>query len=108
MGTAPEASLGEMPSTGPVGRTMREHSRAFINCGADSVTVQTGTVQNLQIRFSIDKEGKVVKSEIETMSMPDPDLRSCILGKLRKIEFPKPADKKQKDIRYPLIIKAGS
>src|SRR5690242_12283857 len=82
VGSAPEASLGEMPSSGPVGRTMQEHSKAFIGCGADSVSVQTGTVQNLQLRFALDKDGRVIKSEIEKMSAPDPDLRACVLGKL--------------------------
>lgn len=101
----PDASVGDTPSKGPVGRTMRSNSPKFAACARDSVTVQTGTTQNMQLRFLIDANGNVTRSTVEKMNGPDPDLRGCILRALNRIQFPKPDDGKAKDIQYPLILR---
>jgi hypothetical protein len=104
---APDAEVGKMPSSGPVGKTMRANSEKFAACARDSVTIQTGTVQNVQLRFQIDAQGIVKKAKVDSMTLGDPDLHSCVLRTLYKIRFPKPGDGKQKDILYPLSLRSN-
>jgi hypothetical protein len=105
IGATPQASIGDMPSKGPVGATMKANSGKFVACARDAVSVQVGTTQQIQLRFTVAPDGHVEKANTESMSSPDPDLRVCVLKALTKIQFPSPADKKPKDIRYPLILK---
>ena len=105
MGAQPQASLGDVPSKGPVGKTITANSEKFAACARDSVTVQTGLVQTLQLRFMLDEKGDVTRSRIDQMSSPDPDLRTCVLLRLRRIKFPSPGDRKPKDIHYPLVLR---
>ncbi len=105
IGAAPDASMAPPPSDGAIGKTMKSHSQKFENCARDSVTVQTGATQQVKLLFIVSPQGKVLNAEIPLMSTPDPDLRSCILRVLRKIEFPIPEDRKQKNITYPLTLR---
>lgn len=106
LGAAPEAEIGNMPSKGPVGKTIRSNSTKFVACGRDSVTIQTGATQELLLRFVVESDGHVQKAHIERMSMPDPDLQSCVLRVLKKLRFPAPRDQKPKEIHYPLVLKS--
>ncbi|MEW6055211.1 MAG: AgmX/PglI C-terminal domain-containing protein [Bdellovibrionota bacterium] len=105
IGEVPDASMGESPTEGPVGRTMQGNAEKFVSCARDSVSIQTGTTQNIQLKFQIDPEGKVIKAQIDQMSAPDPDLYSCVLKRLKKITFPAPVDRKSRAIRYPLVLR---
>lgn len=97
--------MGEMPSRGPVGRTMKANSEKFLACARDSVSVQTGSPQKVQLDFTIDSEGRVAKMSVSNMSAPDPDLYDCVRRTLRKIQFPPPSDGLSKKITYPLVFK---
>lgn len=105
MQARPEATVGEMPSQGPVGRTMKANSDKFAACGRDSVSIQTGSAQKMQLSFVVDPEGRVQKPNITNMSEPDPDLYDCVRRTLKRIQFPKPKDGKSKPVTYPLSIK---
>jgi len=105
VGAVPDASVGPMPSDGPVGKTMSANAEKFERCGRDAVTVQTGSVQNIQLRFTVEADGSVQKPQIERMDFPDPDLYSCVLRVLKKLQFPKPKDGKSKVVKYPLVIR---
>ena len=100
--------MGDMPSKGPVGKTMKANSEKFVACARDAVSVQTGSPQNIQLDFTIDPLGRVQRAEISKMSSPDPDLYDCIRRTLRKIQFPVPNDGKSKKITYPLVLKPES
>ena len=39
VGATPEASLADVPSKGPVGKTIRKNSDKFVACARDSVTI---------------------------------------------------------------------
>lgn len=104
-GEKPDASVGAMPSNGPVGKTMRANSEKFVACGRDSVSVQTGTTQHIKLGFTVAADGKVQNAKILEMSEGDPDLYSCVLRVLRKLGFPKPKDQKPKNITYPLVLR---
>lgn len=41
----PDARLGEMPTTGPVGSTFAKNGEKFVRCGRDAVSIQTGSSQ---------------------------------------------------------------
>lgn len=84
---------------------MRANSEKFLMCARDSVSVQTGSPQKMQLNFTIDAQGRVQKTAISDMSAPDPDLYDCIRKALRKIQFPPPNDGKAKHITYPLVLK---
>lgn len=101
----PDAVVGEMPSKGPVGRTMKANAEKFAACGRDSVTIQTGSPQKLQLNFIVDAEGRVQKPEIVNMSAPDPDLYDCVRRALKRIQFPLPKDGKSQKVTYPLVLK---
>lgn len=101
----PDASMGDAPSNGPVGRTMNTHSEKFVSCARDAVSVQTGSTQHIQLRFVVDPDGSVKRATIDSMTAPDPDLHNCLLHQLRKVKFPPPADGKSKTITYPLVLK---
>ncbi|HRK01985.1 MAG TPA: tryptophan--tRNA ligase, partial [Oligoflexia bacterium] len=101
----PEAQLGPMPTTGPVGSTFSKHGEKFVNCGRDAVTIQTGSTQRIDFRFTILPSGVVAKPRIDGMSSPDPDLHGCLLRALAKVQFPKPKDKKPKEIGYTITIR---
>lgn len=101
----PDAVVGEMPSQGPVGRTMKANTEKFATCGRDSVTIQTGSPQRMQLNFLVDAEGHVQKPEIANMSAPDPDLYDCVRRALKRIQFPAPKDRKAKKVTYPLVLK---
>lgn len=105
VGVKPDASVGDMPSAGPVGRTMKAHSAKFAACGRDSVTVQIGTKQHLTLRFTVDPEGNVKKPRIDDMTEGDPDLYSCVLRVLKRMKFPPPPDGQAKPIVYPLVVR---
>ena len=103
-GEVPDAKVGTPQSKGPVGRTMKTHSEKFAACARDAVTVQTGSIQKIVLGFQIDAEGRVTRAKIKSMSMGDPDLHDCVLRRLRKITFPKPADGQTKSIEWPLTL----
>lgn len=105
IGAAPDASVGDTPSKGPVGKTMRTNSEKFIACARDSVTVQTESTQTLELQFTIDARGNVLKAKIDDITTPDPDLSTCVLRVLKNLKFPPPKDGKPKSIHYPLVLK---
>ncbi len=84
---------------------MKTNSEKFLSCARDSVTVQTGSPQNLALRFMVEPDGRVSKANIDSMSAPDPDLHGCVVRQLKKVKFPPPADGLRKEIRYPLVLK---
>lgn len=104
-GASPGASVDDTPTHGPVGRTMKKFSEKFAACGRDSVTVQTGTTQRLKLHFQVDQNGRVQNPKITSMSGGDPDLYNCVVGTLRRIEFPPPSDHQAKSIIYPLTLR---
>ncbi len=87
-GATPDAKT-EVTGDSPYIESLKKKSHAFEECGRDSVSVQTGSIQKIKIRFTVTAEGKVVKPDILDMSDPDPDLRYCILRNLKNIEMPK-------------------
>ena len=93
------------PTKGPVGKTMKANSEKFATCARDSVTVQTGSIQRLILRFTIDADGHVHKPRISNMSAGDPDLHGCVLRTLSRIKFPPPQDGESKEITYPLVLR---
>jgi hypothetical protein len=105
MGAKPEASVGNMPSQGPVGKTFKKNSAKFAACARDSVTIQTGSTQHIQIEFQISEKGQVLKAATSRMSEPDPDLHDCILRVVRKMEFPPTPDHKTRRLTYPLTLR---
>jgi hypothetical protein len=105
-GESPDAILVEDKGKGAVSKTFRTHSEKLANCARDSITVQTGTTQEIQLAFDVTAEGKVSHPEILSMSAPDPDLRECVLRTLRKISFPKPKDGQVQKIRHPITLKS--
>jgi hypothetical protein len=105
LGAQPDASVGEMPSKGPVGKTMAANKKKFEACGRESVTVQTDTTQELELSFTVDPDGSVRKPKITRMSAPDPDLYECVLKTLKRMHFPPPKDRESKEIFYPLVLK---
>ncbi|MBI3555635.1 MAG: energy transducer TonB [Deltaproteobacteria bacterium] len=105
VGATPEASLADVPSKGPVGKTIRKNSDKFVACARDSVTVQTGTTQNLTLKFTISGEGQVTKAAVDGMSSPDPDLQGCVVKALKRLRFPVPGDRAPKQLTYPLVLK---
>ncbi len=104
-----EADAGEgFYKDGPVGRTMRQYHEKFADCGRDSISIQTGQEQNLQLKFRVDPAGKVLKGIwVEKMTGADPDLKVCLIKVLKGIQFPAPSDGQTKLITYPLVLKAG-
>lgn len=105
IGAKPTASLVGSPSKGPVGKTIQKNSAKFERCARDSVTIQTGTAQNLQLQFEVHPDGSVKKPDILSMSAPDPDLYDCVTQALRNIQFPPPPDGQTKKLQYPMILK---
>ena len=105
VGATPEASLAEVPSKGPVGKTIHKNSDKFVACARDSVTIQTGTTQNLKLKFTITPDGHVTRASVEGISSPDPDLQGCVVKALKRLTFPPPGDKIAKQINYPLVLK---
>lgn len=104
IGTSPDATV-DVSSHGNVGKTMARNSVKFEQCGRDSVSVQTGSAQTLELRFTVTPDGQVRNAEVESMSVPDPDLQGCVLTVLKKLKFPPPKDGKPKNISYPLTVK---
>ena len=109
------ATIGETPdakfvsphgSKGAASVTIEKHRDRFVHCGRDSVTIQTGTTQHLELKFTVSEEGSVAKADIVQMSAPDPDLYSCVLHVLKGLEFPKPKSGKPAQVSYPLILKS--
>ncbi|MBI2606646.1 MAG: AgmX/PglI C-terminal domain-containing protein [Deltaproteobacteria bacterium] len=105
IGASPDAAATGMPSEGPLGRTMNRHSESFARCGRDSVSVQTGSVQRVKLKFTVTPDGRASKAEVLGMSDPDPDLQYCLLKTLGRIEFPKPKDGQAKPVLYPVTIR---
>jgi TonB family protein len=105
VGVQPDATVGDMPSKGPVGKTMTANKKKFEACGRESVTVQTDTTQDLELSFTVEPDGSVRKAKIARMSAPDPDLYECVLKTLKRMHFPPPKDGKSKEISYPLVLK---
>ena len=105
LGAAPDASIGSTPSKGPVGKTIRSSSDKFLICARDSVSIQTGTTQQLQLLFTVEGDGSVKSARVEKMSEPDPDLQGCVLRTLRRLKFPAPTDGNPKKITYPLVLR---
>lgn len=102
----PDASVDSPKGEGPVAKTFRANNEKFAFCARDSVTVQTGSTQNIRLLFTVTPDGSVEKTEIDDMTAPDPELRACVLHHLRAMRFPKPKDGKPKRLAYPLVFKA--
>ncbi|MGE4232830.1 MAG: hypothetical protein AB7F43_05810 [Bacteriovoracia bacterium] len=102
------AESGDLVSkSGPVAKTMRKHHAEFADCGRDSISIQTGQEQRLELKFRVGPEGKVLRGIwVEKMVGPDPDLKICLIKVLKKIEFPPPSDGQTKLITYPITLKA--
>lgn len=85
---------------------MQKNSEQFANCARDSITVQTGSTLKLRLKFTVTPEGRAMNPQILNLREPDPDLRLCLIRVIKRIEFPKPADKQPKEINYPITLKA--
>lgn len=106
MSAQPDAQVSDMPNQGILGQTMNRNSEEFAKCGRDSVTIQTGSVQKLKLKFNVTPEGKAEQIEVVNMLDPDPDLQLCLRRAVKKINFPKPQDGKVKSVLYPITLKA--
>ncbi len=106
MGAQPDAQATDMPNEGILGSTMNHHAEDFAYCGRDSVTIQTGSIQKVKLKFNVTPEGKAEKIEVLDMSDPDPDLQLCLKRAVKKINFPKPKDGKLKPVLYPVTLKS--
>ncbi len=106
MGAQPDAQATDMPDQGALGHTMNLHSEDFAYCGRDSVSIQTGSIQKIKLKFQVSPDGKADKIEVQNMSDPDPDLQVCLKRAVKKINFPKPKDGQAKPVLYPITLKS--
>lgn len=107
IGILPDAKVEKMSSDNEeIGKIIKKHSRKFEACGKDSVSIQTGSTQNLKLKFQIDGDGSIKKALVERMNEPDPDLQVCILRTLKRISFPRPFDGKPQYVSYALTLKS--
>lgn len=106
MSAQPDAQVVDMPNQGALGQTMNRNSEEFAKCGRDSVSIQTGSIQKIKLKFNVTPEGKAEKIEVMEMTDPDPDLQICLKRTVKKINFPKPQDGKVKPILYPITLKS--
>ena len=107
IGILPDAKVEKMSSNNEeIGKIIKRHTQKFEECGKDSVSIQTGSTQNLKLKFQVDGDGSIKKASVERMNEPDPDLQSCILRTLKRISFPKPLDGKPQYVSYALTLKS--
>lgn len=60
---------------------------------------------NLNVEFSIDKDGNVASAKIASGTLADEPVRTCILGRFRAMAFPQPEGGASVSVKYPLDFK---
>jgi hypothetical protein len=106
MGT--EAHMQKPQGHGPISDTLNKHRDDFDACIPQSYALNSGESMRLIVTFTLDDEGAVKNPDVESMSGPDPEFRTCVIRKLKKIPFPPPLSGKSQAVRYPLIFVQSS
>ena len=103
-----EAHLKSPTAEGPVSETIKKNKSKLEGCISQSISLNGGEGMRMVVNFIIDADGRVSKAEVEKISAPDPDFAECVIHKLRRMEFPRPKDKMDHKIRYPLIFEQAA
>lgn len=90
-------------TNGPVYKTLVQNKSKFERCAKESISVQTGARQQIEVVFTIEFAdstafGRVNFVQITQMKAPDPDLYDCVIAQIKTLQFP-PAKAKVKKVQ---------
>ncbi len=88
-----------------VGAVIHSHMAEIRYCHESAMLSNPNISGKIVIQFSIDQNGTIEKSKIESSNLGDPSLESCIMKKLVNWRFPKPKGGIHVAVSYPFIFK---
>ncbi|MBW2277893.1 MAG: AgmX/PglI C-terminal domain-containing protein, partial [Deltaproteobacteria bacterium] len=86
---AVEGILGGIPEH-KVQRVMDDNEEAVLECYADALDNYDYLEGSLEMAITVDLDGSVYKAFLRGGSLGSQEAESCILGKIRRFQFPKP------------------
>ena len=61
----------------------------------------------MTVLFTVGSRGRVESASVADSTLRSPDVESCVVSKVRRLEFPAPADGRTVDVRRPVVFSPG-
>jgi TonB family protein len=103
MSIQPKGGLKE----GDVQRVFRSRAQDLKGCFAAGLSARKTLSGRVQLRFTVEEDGSVLRSEIEHSTLRFPQLEACLGRTLCRWRFAAPTTKSV-TVSYPFLLSAGS
>jgi hypothetical protein len=98
----------EGPGVDPILDLVRSHRPEIERCRAEAVAAGRVPVGKLVLKWQIGKDGRVASAETVSDGTSNPALASCVLGRVRSWQFPRPKGGGAVVITCPFLFRAGN
>ena len=108
----PEVILQPASVSGPlpmsvIARIMRRNQNGFRYCYEKRLNQAPELAGKVRLEFFIGTDGKVAAARVDQSTMGDDAVESCLVKRLKRIQFPKRGDAGTVLVRYPFLFRAG-
>jgi TonB family protein len=90
-----------------IGRVVARHANEVKWCYETELAKNPHLAGRVDVRFTIEATGTVSDSAVESSTLGNATVETCIARAVRRWEFPKPADGKQVIVTYPFQLTAA-
>ncbi len=87
-----------------VRQVIRKHTTEFKNCYSEGVKKNPSLEGKVVIEFDIADNGSVSKAAVQSATLSDEAVQSCIISKIMTMKFPPPPMGTIAGVRYPFIF----
>ncbi len=102
---APAALSGRLPPE-VIQRVVREHFEEFRRCYEAGLGRDATLSGRVNVRFVISRQGTVASASDGGSSLPDAQVRDCVINAFKPLEFPKP-ENGTVTVVYPIMLAPG-
>lgn len=90
-----------------VRRKMKDNLKDFRVCYETGLKQSPTMAGKVVFGFVVDREGNVSESKILSSELGIAEVESCLLARLKTINFDPPLDAEKADIKYPMVFKTS-
>ena len=86
---------------------IHENRNVFRYCYERMLQQHQGLHGTVKVQFVIGASGQVISSALKESTMHDSDVESCVVGKMRGLQFPRPQGGGVVIVNYPFVFKSS-
>jgi TonB family protein len=90
-----------------IDEVIKRHMNQIRYCYQRELTKNPSLGGKIVVKFVIAKDGTVSKANIKETTMGNPAVEECVLGRFRRMQFPKPKGGGIVIVSYPFLFSPG-